>query len=469
MQPAARVKTDLSPDLSAESAPAAGAGETFALSAFTRLGWGVGSIGIATSAITVNIMLLTFMVTILGVEPSVAGAILAIVRVLDIAVDIAVGTWSDRTRSRWGRRRPWLLAGSICSFLSLNLLFSAPSFITPETSPIYITGSLIFFYAAYSIFTVPYMAMPVEMTDSRRERTILMSVRAFFLSAGGLIGVGLGPALIGLFGQGEAAYSKMALGMSAVVFVAMFSSFLTTRGARTLVRVDTARLKLSFDLLRTRSFSCLLASKFLALFAISLNATVMLIFHSMITKRGPAGVASAGLAASITALVFLPVWLRLTAHFPKRVLYIAAMVIFSAAMFSWSLSGPTESDWLFYIRAMTAGVGSGAITFLSGAMLPEAIEDDRKRSGAYREGTLAGMFIATEKTAFAMSPLAAGFIMSMTGFRSGLGATGLGQTAEATLGVVLTASIVPALAVLIGMLPALGVPQATGSDDIRER
>ncbi|NIJ08501.1 GPH family glycoside/pentoside/hexuronide:cation symporter [Sphingomonas vulcanisoli] len=443
-------------------------GDAHTLSMFTKLGWGVGSIGIATSAITVNIMLLTFMVTILGVEPSVAGAIVAGVRVLDIFVDIMVGTWSDRTISRWGRRRPWLLAGSVCSFLALNLLFSAPSFITPRTSPVYMSAALIFFYAAYSIFTVPYMAMPVEMSDSRQERTLLMSVRAGFLSVGGLIGVGLGPALIGWFGQGGPAYSKMALGMSAVVFVAMVTSFLTTRGARTLAPADAMRPKMSLDLLRTRSFACLLASKFLALFAVSINATMMLLFHSLITQRGPAGVALVGLVSSIAALLFLPVWLRLARHVPKRWLYIAAMVIFSIAMASWSLSGPRESNGWFYLRAIAAGVGSGAITFLSGALLPEAIEDDRRRSGIFREGTLAGMFIATEKTAFAAAPLVAGLILSMTGFRGGLGAAGGAQSTAATLGVLLAASIVPACAALIGILPALGAPRATGSDDIRQ-
>lgn len=113
------------------------------------------------------------------------------------AVMLGVLTSSDRTHSRWGRRRPYLLAGAICCPLALSLLFVVPDFQSEAMMAGYITVILLLYATAFALFNVPYFAMPAEMTTHPDERTLIMSQRIFFSTLGVLMIVGLALGMTG--------------------------------------------------------------------------------------------------------------------------------------------------------------------------------------------------------------------------------------------------------------------------------
>ena len=162
-----------------------------------KFGWGIGAVGSVTMMIVVNVMLLFFMVSVLGVSPALAGLILGAVRLADMVVDPLMGVLSDRTRSRWGRRRPWMLGGALGSGIATVALFHVPSFESLIGTALYMAAALAAYYLSYSMFYVPYIAMPAEMTDDYDERTSIMSFRTAFSGVAGLIGLGLAPFLFG--------------------------------------------------------------------------------------------------------------------------------------------------------------------------------------------------------------------------------------------------------------------------------
>ena len=90
-------------------------------------GWGIGSLGASALHNGISFLALFYLSRVLGLDPALAGSLILAAKVYDIATDPLMGWLSDRTRSRWGRRRPWLLAGALVSALAFVLLFNPPA------------------------------------------------------------------------------------------------------------------------------------------------------------------------------------------------------------------------------------------------------------------------------------------------------------------------------------------------------
>ena len=169
------------------------------------LGFGIGTVGVSIMLNAVTAYLPAFMSTVLGKDAATAGYLLMISKLYDAFADVAIGNLSDRTRSRWGRRRPFLLAGALISALSFFAIFSPPQ-LGDHAFTLYMLAVLVAYSTGYSLFNVPYMAMPSEMTGSRYERSRLLSFRTVFVSIGQLLAMAGTAALISAGGGGYHGY-----------------------------------------------------------------------------------------------------------------------------------------------------------------------------------------------------------------------------------------------------------------------
>lgn len=107
------------------------------------------------------------------------GVIIAATRIFHAIIDPVMGTISDRTHSRWGRRRRYLLLGALlCAFVPL-MMFVVPQWVPSPFLLAYIAVSLFFYAITFTVFNVPHLAMPVEMTQSPSERTDLFTFRMY--------------------------------------------------------------------------------------------------------------------------------------------------------------------------------------------------------------------------------------------------------------------------------------------------
>jgi GPH family glycoside/pentoside/hexuronide:cation symporter len=194
------------------------------------LAYGAGSIGAGIFSTIPGLLLLFYLTDTLAVPAGLAGLAMLIPKLWDIITDPIVGAWSDRTRTRWGRRRPFLLAGALLLPPCFMALFMAPVG-DPTVSFAWVLIAFCAAAGAFTLFQVPYATMPTEMTGDYHERTTLVAYRMAFVTVGILAAGALAPELIDAGGGGVEGYASMAVVLALVAMAAMLVAFFGTRGA----------------------------------------------------------------------------------------------------------------------------------------------------------------------------------------------------------------------------------------------
>ena len=406
----------------------------------THLGWAVGTLGVSLQLNTFAIAALFFMVTVLKMEPVVAGALITGSKLYDAVTDPLMGVISDRTRSRWGRRRPYLLIGGVTCGATFALLFSIPPLQDTTTLYLYVGGALLLLSTAYTIFNVPYLAMPAEMVDDYHERSVMMSYRVFLISIGTFIGISVSPALVALLQESfgytpSQAYRGMGLVIGTLMVLAMVASFFGTRGARFSEPVSTrlpwreqARL-----LFGNTPFLLYMGLKLAGLFSLAAVLAVQLFFIVYVMERSMAIAGIYGVVQVTGQILSIPLWLALS----RRVGKIRVLVISSALMLviagTWFFSGPDESLFVYGLRGLAIGIGGAGTLLATQAMLPDVMEYDYRRTGLRREGVYAGLASFIEKISSALSGVVIGGLLSAMGFDRNLGAEGQPESARTAI------------------------------------
>jgi len=413
-----------------------------------RLGWGIGSLGASALLNGVTFLALFYLTRVLGLPPALAGVLLFVTKLYSIVTDPVMGLLSDRVRNPARRRRPFLLAGAVVSGLAFLALFNAPAW-APAAIALWCGGALLLYATGFTLFTVPYLAMPAEMTDSYHERSRLMSVRVAFAALGILAGYAIAPALIGLFGGGRGGYASMAMVLAALITVTMGAAYFGTRGART-PAADTAAASAASRLagaLRSAPFAWLISSKFAHLFGVAVSNSSLLFVITAVLDRPESEASLFGLAATTGAVASLPLWLRCARRMGKRWSYMAAVAVYVPVILTWLLASPAEPQWLLALRGFAIGLATGGLTLTAQAMLPDTMAHDLQLTGLHREGTFAAIYSAVEKAAAALGPLAFSLVLS-----SGAGA--FSETERSN--VQLAAALIPAAASIASALILLG-------------
>jgi Na+/melibiose symporter-like transporter len=159
------------------------------------------------------LMYLKFATDDLGVSPAVVGTIFLVARLWDAVSDPLVGNLSDRTHSRLGRRRSWLLAASLPLLVFALMAWSPPSSLSGGALTVWIAVAIVLFYTAYTAFDVPHMALGAEITLDRQSRNRVYGARQISRAIGMLAAAGATGLLISDdFGRGAAFWLMLGAG-----------------------------------------------------------------------------------------------------------------------------------------------------------------------------------------------------------------------------------------------------------------
>ena len=420
-------------------------------------GWGMGSFAASTMYQAIGIFLMHYFVEIIGIAAVTAGALLSAVRLYDAFIDPLVGTASDYTKSRWGRRRPYILAGGLISGLSFILLFSLP---TAETTPAIVwivLGVLLINTTGYAILTIPYLAMPAEMTDKPNERTFIVSFRVAGMALGQISGATITSLVIAAFGGGLIGHSAMAWVTALIIILAAIVCFWLTGRAPNIERAPPPHMSI------WQKWSSALSNKpFLLLLLVKMaNLTGVHFFFALIPFLF---VSHHGLGYEVIGFFFLfqamgmfgsqPFWVRVAKPLGKKGLYFLGAVLWSACVASLALVDPAGSMAVIAVLAFTLGIAAGSLLLAGQAMLPDAIAADFEKTGQRREGLFAGVYTTVEKISGALAAVLIGASLTAIGFEGGgHGGGDAGEMASAGSNAILWLALIPGIFQFFSAIP----------------
>jgi GPH family glycoside/pentoside/hexuronide:cation symporter len=417
------------------------------LSSKKLLGFGLGSLGTGIFSTTPGVLLLYFLTDTLGVPAALAGLAVFLPKAWDVIADPVMGFISDRTRSRFGRRRPYLLAGAIGMAVTYVFLFTVPVFESPITSFWYVMILFALSATAYTVFAIPYVSMPAEMSADSNERTRILAYRMSFAMAGAIIGSAGAPGLVHAFGGGRHGYAGMSIVVGAVCAAAMLSAFIATRQVRLTESIIVAGgigQHLAHTL-RNRHFRALALVYLVQIVGIGTLIAAAPYYASRILHDGEGLVSKMLLIMMGVATLSISAWNSLALRYGKKLSYYLAIVLLIVSTAGlWLLSPTTPIGCLYALLALT-GLGFGAQQVLPFAMLTDVIHADP--GGAGREGVTTGFWVAAEKLGLALGPLLAGIILQAGGFHEGSASAAV-QPQSALIAIRVAFSLVPAALLL---------------------
>ena len=421
-----------------------------------QLGWAMGSMGTGVMIGALTGYGLYYMTNYLGIAAGLAGSLIGLSKFYDMISDPVMGQISDRTQSKWGRRRPYLLVGTIACPLTLLLLFHLPVFESGSLTITVLFLVLVLYATAFTSFNVPYFAMPAEMTSNYHERTVIMSQRVFFSTMSVVSVSVLGPFVIEAFGGGVAGYKGMSWVLAFLVFIGMGTTFLLTKNVAFTLRSERSDYRVRNQvklILNNKPFCTFIVAKSMIFIGSASAQGTLLFMGQFVLGRGEMILVGFGIGYTLGVMFSLPIWTRLIAKvLGKRDAFRIASIGLGLTMLTWWMATPDESLVIFYSRFFLMGIFSAGGLVAGSAMLPDMMEYDRHRSGVSQEGLYAATFSLIEKIAYTAGPAMLGILLSAGGFISVQKGQFVDQPDSAITAIRVAVSIIPAVLSIIGGL-----------------
>lgn len=404
------------------------------LPAGIKAGWAIGELAVATYVGLTIAFLLFYATQALGVSPWLAGLMLLIPRLWDAFTDPLMGVISDRTRSKMGRRRPYLLVGAILLGLSIVGLFWGPTNASEIAKALHILGFYFLASTAITIFDVPYSSMAAEMTDDYRERTSLTGYKMMAARIGILAVLFATPLIFGAGRDLASGFRFVGAAFGALMVVTGLASFFLTRRAPRIERpVASFSLRAELDaVLSNRPFRALWIVFFCQNLAIGAAATTQLYLLTMVVRIKPDLIGGFMAVGAVTATLATPLWLAFARRIPKKKGYFIALTLSALTPLPVLFIAP-ESYLLMFAILVMAGIGDSANQLFPNAMVPDTVEVDELRTGERREGAIFGAWAFCRKLGMTSGAFAVSLLLTASGFVQGAAAAE--QPASAIVGV----------------------------------
>jgi Na+/melibiose symporter-like transporter len=432
------------------------------LSPRTIVLYAIGSLGTGGYATLPGLVLTYFLTDNLGVAALAAGLIVTAAKIWDVVIDPLIGAASDRQLARTGSRRGFMVIGALALPVFFALTFAVPPSWGPVTGAICVLLAFLATATAFSLFQVPYVALPAELTGSYDERTRLLGWRVVVLTASILLFGAGGPALRKAGSDQVVGYLLMGIVAGLVIGIGMFIAARTAdvaasrtspvaqaavapngireqylSGFRALRRSQPFRALLGTFLLQALATGTMLAgAQYVATWVLRSEDAVTFVFVALV---GP-------------ALLATPGWTVIARRVGKERAFTMASVLFTLAAASITAAVWAPGDWI-YGSVAVAGIAYAGLQSLPMAMLPDVISHDERTSGRGQAGTFTGIWTAGETVGFALGATAVSLTLAATGYVSTVAGAAVAQPAEAITGIVLSFSILPAVLMLASLLP----------------
>lgn len=384
-----------------------------------KVGWASGALGVAILMNSIGGLALFYMISVLHINPALAGGLIFVTKIFDVLSDPIVGRWSDSLRSGKSRRRPFLLWGALISAGSFAMIFTTPLFDSEWMRAGYVFIAMLIYTIGYTIFNVPYMSMPSEMTEDYHERSSIHSYRMMFISVANLVAGALTPWILEKMGRLEwSSYALIGVAGAVIILLSMINAWRTTADAKfTEAGTHTPRMldELS-HVWRNRHFIRLLGVKAAQLIGIASAAAAGMFFLLNVLQKDLNLMALTGLVVGPMSLLFAPVVVWISKRLGKCRTYMLAAANYVVITATWVIADANEPDWAYLLRMALVSFSASGNIIMAMSMLTDIINHDAKKTGVRREGVYTAFYSFTEKFTFAFGPLIVGLALGFAGF-----------------------------------------------------
>jgi glycoside/pentoside/hexuronide:cation symporter, GPH family len=433
------------------------------------VGYGLGDMGFNFYWTNISTFLLIFYTDVFGITAAAAATMLFVVKIVNAFTDPMIGAFADRTQTRWGKFRPYLL------FMPLPLaVVGVLTYSTPDFGP---TGKLVWAYVTYlllmTVYTsvnLPYSALSGVITGDARERNAINASRFVCGFAGGTIVTFVSPKLVAWFGAGDPAQgwtlTMVFWGIAAALIFAFTFSATSERVQPVQAAPSTVRQDLA-DLRANLPWILLFFLALIIMLSITLRMTSAAYYFKYVVNRPdllatfmPAYLLAAAAGTACTPL--------LTRFIDKRKLLIVLMLI-STVLSTAFLFVDANQIWLMYALQIALGLALGPKSPLNFSMLADSADFNEWRNGRRATAMTFAASSFAQKLGTAVAVAVIGVLFSTLGY-----VPNVAQSAESQAGIVWLMSVIPAaftlLAAVIMMFYTLDNPtMARIQADLAER
>jgi GPH family glycoside/pentoside/hexuronide:cation symporter len=406
------------------------------LSIWTKVGYGVADFGGNLFFTATAFVLLNYLTDTVGLSAALAGIALMVGRIWDAFYDPIIGYLSDRTKTKMGRRRPFMLGGAIPLFIAMIIMFTNPSLvigsgISQTVLFIYTMVVYIILCTAYSTVNIPYSSLGPELTTDYNERTSLNGYRFGFAAIGTLLGAGLALPIVAMAPDKNLGFVLMGTIFGAVLLVSTLTTVFSVReSAEVRPAMSMGFWETYREVFKNKPYLFILLSYILHILGITIASGIVIYYFKYIL--GAEGMTTYAMLILIgVAMLFIPVSVAMSKKTGKKLVYGLGFIIMAVGLMVLFLMGHTMGVTFNLIMMAFLGIGMGLLYAMPYAIVADSIEYDYLRTGERREGAFFGIWTWGLKIGQAL----AGFLMGVTLEAMGYIANAMPQAASAQLGI----------------------------------
>ncbi len=395
------------------------------------IGYGSGDFAFNLSFTLTSLFLLYFYTDVLELNASIAGMIIMVALIWEGITDPIIGMIANRTSSRWGKYRPYLLFGAIPLSLSVIAMF-VPTGLSGSALIAYCFVTHLIYRTVFTFVNIPYIALSAQMTQDTDARGQLAATRMLFAITCGLILAALTLPMADALGGGHHGFFLLIVIYSIAASVILFICFASTQEV-VHAESETADHPSLRDMLNTlrlnRPFLLLFVATVLGTTAYTMSNKA-LIYYLKYWVGSEASVTS-GLVITLgfSALAMIP-WMIISKHTSKRLVWLAGagLNIFAYIII---LSVTPKAGVLLWVTLASIGIGNSAFVLTFWSMLPDTVEYGEWKTGIRAEGATFGLIAFSQKVALGLGTGLIGILLDSVGY-----VPNQAQTSEALDGIV---------------------------------
>jgi glycoside/pentoside/hexuronide:cation symporter, GPH family len=432
------------------------------LSVKEKLGYGLGDLSGNIMFSAISFFLLYFFINVGGLNPKLAALVFIIARFWDAITDFWMGSISDRTNTRWGKKKVYMLFGAVPYGLMFIILWIVPfgDDATQTVRFLYYTFAYLLYNTTWTIVYIPYNALTANMTGDYDERTSLNAYRIVMANIGILLGAavfalladGTASVFYQIYGSEKTAYSLAGaiFGVLALIIMLVCVSSVTERvdyqeqGRKNLL----VTLKEFFSL---REFRNIITYYLLSMIGFDIIMAIFIFFINDTLAFGGGSDSMLFVAIPlVTAIVSAALWVYLSEKYSKHKVYAAASVFMFVVLLACLIVPPQNYLALISV-CIGAGIGMSAIQILPFASLPDVVEVDQHVYGSRREGAYYGINQFMYKLASGLAIAFVSFVLGVFGYQE-MAPPGFIQPESALTAIRVILGTVPGTIFLVGII-----------------